>query len=203
MDILSTSVHIAARALLQRRGCASFPAAPQPLDTFSPTALEGLRSHGGDPGSVVLLADRALDATEMGPRQRESVSAPCGKSFLWTALILWVATTSAEGTWKTGLYKTHYPVGGQAAASHTSVYQKRYVLYSLEHADLCTVCYSSVVSCVTATQQPPFLPQSYFDIFPISVSDVLCRATPTDIHPPGPIVFLALCFLFPVLTLFC
>nr|XP_040051923.1 EMI domain-containing protein 1 isoform X2 [Gasterosteus aculeatus aculeatus] len=61
----------------------------------------------------------------MGPRQRESVSAPCGKSFLWTALILWLATTSAEGTWKTGLYKTHYPAGGQAAASLTSVYQKR------------------------------------------------------------------------------
>ncbi|KAM6945283.1 uncharacterized protein emid1 isoform 1-T1 [Lycodopsis pacificus] len=58
----------------------------------------------------------------MGPRQRESVSAPCSKSLLWTALILWL-TTSVEGTWKTGLYKTYS--GTHTAASLTSVYQKR------------------------------------------------------------------------------
>ncbi|XP_068559404.1 EMI domain-containing protein 1 isoform X3 [Cebidichthys violaceus] len=59
----------------------------------------------------------------MGPRQRESVSTPCSKSLLWTVLVLWL-TTSVEGTWKTGLYKT-YSTGTQSAASLTSVYQKR------------------------------------------------------------------------------
>ncbi|GLD53980.1 EMI domain-containing protein 1 isoform X1 [Lates japonicus] len=60
----------------------------------------------------------------MGPRQRESVSALYRKSLLWTVLILWL-TAFVDGTWKTGLYKT-YSAGTQtAAASHTSVYQKR------------------------------------------------------------------------------
>ncbi|CAK6966531.1 EMI domain-containing protein 1 isoform X1 [Scomber scombrus] len=64
----------------------------------------------------------------MGLRQRESVSALCRKSLLWTVLILWL-TTFVDGTWKTGLYKT-YSAGtqlsrDQTAASHTSVYQKR------------------------------------------------------------------------------
>ncbi|XP_044053536.1 EMI domain-containing protein 1 isoform X1 [Siniperca chuatsi] len=60
----------------------------------------------------------------MGPRQRESVSALCRESLLWTVLILWL-TTFVDGTWKTGLYKT-YSAGTQlTAASHTSVYQKR------------------------------------------------------------------------------
>ncbi|XP_026199709.1 EMI domain-containing protein 1 isoform X1 [Anabas testudineus] len=64
----------------------------------------------------------------MGPRQRESVSALCRQSLLWTVLILWL-TTFVDGTWKTGLYKT-YSAGtqqsrDQAGASHTSIYQKR------------------------------------------------------------------------------
>ncbi|XP_030594106.1 EMI domain-containing protein 1 isoform X2 [Archocentrus centrarchus] len=64
----------------------------------------------------------------MGSHQRESVSALCRKSLLWTVLILWM-TALVNGTWKTGLYKT-YSVGtqlnrDQTAASHTSVYQKR------------------------------------------------------------------------------
>ncbi|XP_026178630.1 EMI domain-containing protein 1 isoform X2 [Mastacembelus armatus] len=64
----------------------------------------------------------------MGPRQRESVSALCRKSLLWTVLILWL-TAFVDGTWKTGLYKT-YSAGtqlsrDQIAASYTSVYQKR------------------------------------------------------------------------------
>ncbi|XP_056273933.1 EMI domain-containing protein 1 [Pseudoliparis swirei] len=59
----------------------------------------------------------------MGPRQRESVSALCSRSLLWTVLILWLSTL-VDGTWKTGLYKT-YSSGAQTAASLTSVYQKR------------------------------------------------------------------------------
>ncbi|KAM7416745.1 hypothetical protein PAMA_018683 [Pampus argenteus] len=64
----------------------------------------------------------------MGPSQRESVSALCRKSLLWTALILWLSAF-VDGTWKTGLYKS-YSAGtqlsrDQAAAAHTSVYQKR------------------------------------------------------------------------------
>ncbi|XP_054628517.1 EMI domain-containing protein 1 isoform X3 [Dunckerocampus dactyliophorus] len=51
----------------------------------------------------------------MGPGQRKSVSALCRKSLLWTGLVLWLSTV-ADGTWKTGLYKT---------ASHTSIYQKK------------------------------------------------------------------------------
>ncbi|KAM3611226.1 uncharacterized protein V6R79_015190 [Siganus canaliculatus] len=68
-------------------------------------------------------------ATEMGPRQRESVSALCRKSLLWLALVLWLAAL-VDGTWKTGLYKpfsagTHLSSRDQAGASHSSIYQKR------------------------------------------------------------------------------
>lgn len=64
----------------------------------------------------------------MGSHQRESLSALCRKSLLWTVLILWLSTL-VNGTWKTGLYKT-YSVGtqlnrDQTAATHSSVYQKR------------------------------------------------------------------------------
>ncbi|KAM4576913.1 uncharacterized protein emid1 isoform 1-T1 [Odontesthes bonariensis] len=64
----------------------------------------------------------------MGLGHRESVSALCRKSLLWTVLVLWMATF-VNGTWKTGLYKT-YSAGtqlsrDQAAAAHTSVYHKR------------------------------------------------------------------------------
>ncbi|XP_072244042.1 EMI domain-containing protein 1 isoform X2 [Leuresthes tenuis] len=64
----------------------------------------------------------------MGLGHRESVSALCRKSLLWTVLVLWLATF-VNGTWKTGLYKTYS--GGtqlsrdQTAAAHTSVYHKR------------------------------------------------------------------------------
>uniref|UniRef100_A0A8D3AXK9 EMI domain-containing protein n=1 Tax=Scophthalmus maximus TaxID=52904 RepID=A0A8D3AXK9_SCOMX len=65
---------------------------------------------------------------EMRARRRGSVSALCGRTWLWTALLLWLAAC-VDGTWRTGLYKT-YSVGtqlsrDQTAASHTSVYQKR------------------------------------------------------------------------------
>ncbi|XP_029018136.1 EMI domain-containing protein 1 isoform X3 [Betta splendens] len=64
----------------------------------------------------------------MGPRRRDSVSALCGESLLWTALLLWL-TAFVDGTWKTGLYKS-YSTGtqlsrDQSAASHTPIYQKR------------------------------------------------------------------------------
>lgn len=59
----------------------------------------------------------------MGPRRRLSASELCRKSLLWTALLLWLST-SADGTWKTGLYKT-YSAGTQAATSHTSIYQRK------------------------------------------------------------------------------
>lgn len=69
----------------------------------------------------------------MGSHQRESVSALCRKSLLWTVLILWLSTL-VNGTWKTGLYKT-YSVGtqlnrDQTAATHSSVYQKRWIKYA-------------------------------------------------------------------------
>lgn len=69
----------------------------------------------------------------MGSHQRESVSALCRKSLLWTVLILWLSTL-VNGTWKTGLYKT-YSVGtqlsrDQTAATHSSVYQKRWGKYA-------------------------------------------------------------------------
>ncbi|XP_061527574.1 EMI domain-containing protein 1 isoform X2 [Phycodurus eques] len=56
----------------------------------------------------------------MGLCQRENVFARCWKSLLWTVLVLWLCTP-ADGTWKTGLYKSR----AQAAASHPAVYQKR------------------------------------------------------------------------------
>ncbi|XP_068167509.1 EMI domain-containing protein 1 isoform X2 [Antennarius striatus] len=64
----------------------------------------------------------------MRPRQRESASALCRTSLLWTVLMLWL-TTFVDATWKTGIYKT-YSSGThlnreQTAASHSSVYQKR------------------------------------------------------------------------------
>ncbi|CAG08486.1 unnamed protein product [Tetraodon nigroviridis] len=63
----------------------------------------------------------------MGPRQRESESALCRKTLLWAVLLLWLSDC-ADGTWKTGLYKPHstgtHP-REQAAASHTSVYQRK------------------------------------------------------------------------------
>ncbi|KAM7392000.1 hypothetical protein PAMP_022643 [Pampus punctatissimus] len=62
----------------------------------------------------------------MGPSQRESVSALCRKSLLWTVLILWLSTF-VDGTWKTGLYKSYSAgtqLGRDQTASHTSVYQK-------------------------------------------------------------------------------
>uniref|UniRef100_A0A672JPL4 EMI domain-containing protein n=1 Tax=Salarias fasciatus TaxID=181472 RepID=A0A672JPL4_SALFA len=67
----------------------------------------------------------------MGSHQRESASAICSRSLLWTVLVLWLVAF-ADGTWKTGLYKS-YSAGTQlgrdqaaaAGASHTSIYQKR------------------------------------------------------------------------------
>ncbi|KAM4616594.1 uncharacterized protein emid1 [Polymixia lowei] len=64
----------------------------------------------------------------MGMCQRECVSALYRGSFRGIVLLLWL-TASVQGTWRTGLYKT-YSTGtqlnrDQAAASHTSVYQKR------------------------------------------------------------------------------
>ncbi|KAK2837258.1 hypothetical protein Q5P01_014470 [Channa striata] len=65
----------------------------------------------------------------MSRRRRESASALCTDSLLWTVLLLWM-TAFVDGTWKTGLYKT-YSVGTQlgreqTAASHTAhVYQRR------------------------------------------------------------------------------
>ncbi|XP_075882089.1 EMI domain-containing protein 1 isoform X1 [Nelusetta ayraudi] len=62
----------------------------------------------------------------MGSRRRPSVSDVCRESLLWTVLLLWL-TSSADGTWKTGLYKP-YSAGTQAAAAaaaHTSVYQRK------------------------------------------------------------------------------
>ncbi|KAM6964968.1 uncharacterized protein emid1 [Aplochiton taeniatus] len=63
----------------------------------------------------------------MGTCQHECVSALCRKSFRWIVVLLWL-TSSAYGTWKTGLYK--YSAGtqlnrDQAALTQTSVYQKR------------------------------------------------------------------------------
>ncbi|XP_057687296.1 EMI domain-containing protein 1 isoform X3 [Corythoichthys intestinalis] len=57
----------------------------------------------------------------MGLCQGENVSARCQKSLPWIVLVLWLCAP-ADGTWKTGLYKTRE----QAAASHTSIYQKSY-----------------------------------------------------------------------------
>ncbi|XP_077600285.1 uncharacterized protein LOC144215324 isoform X2 [Stigmatopora nigra] len=58
----------------------------------------------------------------MGLGQGGNVFVPCPKSLLWTGLVLWLGLcTSADGTWKTGLYKSRE----QAAASHSSIYQKR------------------------------------------------------------------------------
>ncbi|XP_049618603.1 EMI domain-containing protein 1 isoform X1 [Syngnathus scovelli] len=56
----------------------------------------------------------------MGHCQRENVFERCRKSLLWTVLVLWLCMP-AEGTWKTGLYKSRE----QTAASHTSIYLKR------------------------------------------------------------------------------
>ncbi|XP_061674232.1 EMI domain-containing protein 1 isoform X2 [Syngnathoides biaculeatus] len=57
----------------------------------------------------------------MGLCQRQNVFARSRKSLLWTALVVLWLCAPADGTWKAGLYKSRE----QAAASHTSVYQKR------------------------------------------------------------------------------
>lgn len=124
-------------------GCASFHADPVLLcDTFS--LLSWLRFAGAVllPGRdryvkihprctfflSFFIAPLSFILAEMGPRRRPSVSDVCRESFLWTVLLLWL-TSSAEGTWKTGLYKP-YSAGTQAAAAaaaaaHTSVYQRK------------------------------------------------------------------------------
>ncbi|XP_061907337.1 EMI domain-containing protein 1 isoform X2 [Entelurus aequoreus] len=82
----------------------------------------------------------------MGPCPRKSVSALCRRSLLWTWLVLCLCAV-ADGTWKTGLYKT---------ASHTSVYQKKnWCPHTVTRTVTCQVQNGTVVQRVYQTCRWP------------------------------------------------